>query len=193
MISLTLLRKDSALERLFNWTGQWLIIFNPIKTDSLLFSRRVNLQYHPTLFFNDVPIQEVVSHKHLGLYLSQRCYWQKRIDFIKEKAWSRINILRMLKITINRKSLETINFAYIRSLLEYADILWDNCIQQQCNDIEKIQLDAGRIITHMGQYQLLSVLAARLSPLNIDHSRKLPVEICGINYTETYTNLSINY
>ena len=42
---------------------------------------------------------------------------------------------------------------------------------------------------HMGQYQLLSVLSARLSPLNIDHSRNLPVEICGINYTEKYTNL----
>ena len=42
---------------------------------------------------------------------------------------------------------------------------------------------------HMGQYQLLLVLAARLSPLNIDHSRDLPVEISDINYTEKYTNL----
>ena len=33
------------------------------------------------------------------------------------------------------------------------------------------------VIDHMGQYQLLSVLAVRLSPLNIDHSRNLPVEI----------------
>ena len=53
----------------------------------------------------------------------------------------------MLKFTINRKSLETIYFAYIRSLLEYADVLWDNCTQQQCNEIEKIQLEAGRIVT----------------------------------------------
>ena len=42
---------------------------------------------------------------------------------------------------------------------------------------------------HMGQYQLLSVLAIRLSPLNIDHSDNLPVEICGISNTEKYTNL----
>ena len=41
----------------------------------------------------------------------------------------------------------------------------------------------------MGQYQLLSVLAARLSLLNIDHSRNLPVEICGINYIDKYANL----
>ena len=68
------------------------------KTELLLFSRRVNLQDHPTLLVNDVPIQEVVAHKHLGVYLSQRCDWQKHIDLIKEKAWSRINLLRMLKI-----------------------------------------------------------------------------------------------
>ena len=45
----------------------------------------------------------------------------------------------------------------------------------------------------MGQYYLLSVLAARLSPLNIDHSRNLPVEICGINYIEKYTNHRPHY
>ena len=77
------------LERLYNWAVQWLVKFNPIKTESLLFSRRVNLQVHPALLLNDVPIQKVVSHKHLGVYLSQRCDWQTHIDFIKEKAWSR--------------------------------------------------------------------------------------------------------
>ena len=32
------------LERLYNWAVQWLVKFNPIKTESLLFSRRVNLE-----------------------------------------------------------------------------------------------------------------------------------------------------
>ena len=51
----------------------------------------------------------------------------------------------MLKFTINQKSLETIYFAYSRSLLEYADV---NCTQQQCNEIEKkIKLEVGRIVT----------------------------------------------
>ena len=81
------------------------------------------------------------------MYLSQRCDWHYHIDFIKEKAWSRMNLLRMLKFTIDLKSLETIYFTYIRSLLEYADIIWDNCSQQECNEIEKIQLEAGRIVT----------------------------------------------
>ena len=53
----------------------------------------------------------------------------------------------MLKFSINRKSLETIYFAYILSVFEYADVLWGNCTQQQCNEIENIQLEAGRIVT----------------------------------------------
>ena len=55
----------------------------------------------------------------------------------------------MLKLTINRKSLKTICFAYVRSLLEYADILWDNCKQQQCNEIEiksKLKLDVLSLV-----------------------------------------------
>ena len=161
------------LERLYNWAVQWLVKFNPIKTESLLFSRRVNLQDHPTLFFNDVPIQEVVSHKHLGVYLSQRCDWQKHIDFIKEKARSRINLLRMLKFTINRKSLETIYFAYIRSLLEYADVLWDNCTQQQCNESEKIQLEAGRIVTGATKLVEIDKLYKELGWLKLSERRDL--------------------
>ena len=87
------------------------------------------------------------------MYLSQRCDWQKHIDFIKEKAWSGINLLRMLKFTINRKSLETIYFAYIRSLLEYADVLWDNCTQQQCYEIEKSNLKLD-VLSLVQQYLL---------------------------------------
>ena len=107
------------------------------------------------------------------MYLSQRCDWQKHIDFIKEKAWSRINLLRMLKFTINRKSFATIYFAYIRSLLEYADVLWDNCTQQQCNEIEKIQLEAGRIVTGATKLVEIDKLYKELGWLKLSERRDL--------------------
>ena len=136
------------LERLYEWAVQWLVRFNPNKTESLLFSRKLDIQHHPTLCFNAVPIQEVVLHKHLGVCFSQRCDRHNHIDFIKEKAWSWMNLLRILKFTIDWNSPETIYFTYIRSLLEYADIIWDNRSQQECNEeAEKIQLEAGRIVT----------------------------------------------
>ena len=52
-----------------------------------------------------------------------------------------------MKFTMDRKSLQTIYFSFIRPLLEYADVVWDNCTQQQINELEKIQIEAGRIVS----------------------------------------------
>ena len=84
-----------------------------------------------------------------------------------------MNLLRMLKITIDRKLLETIYFSYIRSLLEYADIRWDNCSQQDCNNIEKIQLEAGRIITGSTKLVEISKLYKELGWLELSERRDL--------------------
>ena len=42
-----------------------------------------------------------------------------------------------MKFTMDRKSVQTIYFSFIRPLLEYADVVWDNCTQQQINELEK--------------------------------------------------------
>ena len=71
-------------------------------------------------------ITEVSSHKHSGQLFQQNCIWHEHIDDMKCKAWFRINIMRKLKFTFDRKSLQTIFFSFIRTLLEYANIVWDN-------------------------------------------------------------------
>ena len=60
------------LERIGNWASKWLVTYNPDKTEAMLLSRKTDKVVHPTLFLNEVPIQEVISHKHLGLFFSQR-------------------------------------------------------------------------------------------------------------------------
>ena len=105
------------------------ITFNPSKTETLLISRKLNKPLHPPLFMQNHQISEVDSHKHLGLYFSNDCTWHQHINHITVKAWARINIMRKLKFKLDRKSLETIYKAFIRPLIEYGDIIWDNCLQ----------------------------------------------------------------
>ena len=90
-------------------------------------------------------IPKVESHKHLGLYLSNDCSWHKHIAYITEWAWYRINILRKLKFRWDRKSLETIYITFIRPLLEYGDIIWDNGTHQEKTELDKVQNEAARI------------------------------------------------
>ena len=96
---------------------------------------------------NNTPIQQVKSHVHLGLTVEENCSWQLHIDNMLAKAWKRIDILRALKFQLDRKSLETMYFSYIRPILEYADIVWGNCNHQQTLDLEKVQTEAARIVT----------------------------------------------
>ena len=60
---------------------------------------------HSTLFLNEVPIKEVIYHKHIDLFFSQRCDWHMHIEYVTEKAWARINLLRRYKFILDRKSL----------------------------------------------------------------------------------------
>ena len=70
-----------------------------------------------------------------------------RSVWIQGIAWARMNLLRSLKFTLDRKSLQQIYFTFVRPVLEYADVVWGNCTEQQSELLEKIQREAGRIVT----------------------------------------------
>jgi hypothetical protein len=48
---------------------------------------------------------------------------------------------------LKRDYLENIYLVFIRPILEYASEVWDNCGQANCNRLEKIQIEAARIVT----------------------------------------------
>ena len=148
---------NADLPRIDMWASMWLVTFNPSKSESLIFSRKVNKPYHPPIYMNYQQVNEVNSHKHLGIYLSRDCTWHEQIKHIKAKAWQRIHVMRRLKFILDRKSLQTIYFAFIRPLLEYADVVWDNCTKYESNELEKIQNEAARIVT--GATKLVSINA----------------------------------
>ena len=96
---------------------------------------------------NATPIAEVPNHKHLGLNISKDGTHHTHIDLITEKAYRRLNILRRFKFILDRKTLETIYLTYIRPLLEYADVFWDDNTTYLVDKIEKVQMEAARIVT----------------------------------------------
>jgi len=67
--------------------------------------------------------------------------------------------LSNLKPSLSRKD---IYMSFIRPLLEYGDIICDNCTNQQKSDIESVQNEAARIVTGATKYcNVNSMLAER--------------------------------
>ena len=48
-----------------NWAKQWLVTFNPLKSEAVLFTLK-KLDFSPHLILDNVVINFVDSHKHLG-------------------------------------------------------------------------------------------------------------------------------
>ena len=76
---------NSDMERIHQWAQRWLVRFNPAKSESLLFSRKINKPFHPPIIMNKQVISEV-KHKHLGLTFSHDCTWHEHLAQTKEKS-----------------------------------------------------------------------------------------------------------
>ena len=130
---------QSDIDKINQWAQKWLVQFNPSKSQSLVISRKRFKLNHPGLFMSSIEIPSVTSHKHLGFFLSNGGSWENVGKSI-EKAWNRIGIMRHLKTRLDRLSLQIIYFSFIRPILEYGDVLWDNFSQGLKDQLDKFKM-----------------------------------------------------
>ena len=89
----------------------------------------------------------VPNHKHLGLIFSDNMKWNAHIESILDRASRMIGIMKKLKYVFLRRALNQTYIFFIRSVLEYASIVWDECTVEQRNSLEKLQNEIARIVT----------------------------------------------
>jgi hypothetical protein len=142
---------DIDFSNLSKWSEQWLVKLNPNKTDIMVFSIR-NREFNSNFILNNIHIDPVASHRHLGVYFSSDCKWTIHINKIIEKASKQLNVLRQLKCKLDREYLERIYLTFILPILEYSYEVWDNWGQMNVDRLEKINLEDARIITGLTIY-----------------------------------------
>ena len=128
------------LRMLVSWAAQWLINFNPLKTEVMLFTLKF-IESFPNIIFDGTPIKFVPEHKHLGLTFSSH------IENIIKSASKVIGIMRKLKFTFSRVALNQIYLSYLLPIIEYSCVVWDGCTVQDINSLQKLQNEAARIVT----------------------------------------------
>ena len=114
---------NADLAKIHAWAVRWLVSFNTAKSETMILSVKNNKPFHPPLSMNQNLINNVNTHKHLGLTFSQECSWHDHLELVKAKACLRINIMCRLKFHLDRQSLQTIYISFIRPLFEYADVV----------------------------------------------------------------------
>ena len=136
--------------------GGWLSLI-PRNPNYFSISRKCHKPDHAVPTTLNIGISSVQFHKHLGICLSCDGSWDHQIQPIGEKAW-KIVVLRRLKFLLDRLSLQTIYFSFIRHILKYGDSIWNNtheyfaCIpygrnKQSPNEVARIVTGCAKLVS----------------------------------------------
>ena len=71
--------------------------------------------------------------------MTPRYKLHQRKDMVKDQCYEKTFKLG------RKQNLETIQFTFIRPILEYGDVVWNNCSQHEKDELKKIQIQAARI------------------------------------------------
>ena len=95
---------NSNLRNVQQWADQWLVTFSPQKTKLMNITQKKNQQWDNfPLHFNNVLLEPVVNHKHLGLNLNVKLKWADHIDNIIESVSKMLHVLQKLKYSLDIK------------------------------------------------------------------------------------------
>ena len=102
----------------------------------------------PPIYIDSSPIDQVNTHKVLGVYITSDLTWGHHCDYIVKRARKRLYALRVLKKTgLPVQDIFQVYCSLVRSVLEYAAPVWAGLPSYLSDLVESVQKEALRIIS----------------------------------------------
>ena len=121
----------------------------------------------PSLFtyvLSDQPISCVDQHPYLGVILTSNMSLSPHIQKITAKATRVLNFIKRNLYNCSKEIKPQAYLTLVRSILEYASLVWNPRLVKDCDQIEKVQRTAACWVT--SDYSWFSSVTAILSNLN---------------------------
>jgi len=162
-------RVNADINTMGIWGNIWKMIFSPVKTNYMVVSKKLNRVQYPDLFFNGTVLERNYVHKHLGLTINKKFDWNDHIQCAIVKAKKRIHCLNNIKLLLPRRSLCSLYTTMVLPIIEYCDIIYDNCTLRNALDLENVQRRAALVCTGAYRHTSNDALLAELGwqPLRI--------------------------
>ena len=125
-ISANILNED--LDKINKWDFEWKMAFNldiTKQAQEVIFTEKIKKSAHQHLFFNNSIVQKTETQKNLGLILDNKLLFNHHVKDKIAKVNRGIGVLRKLQNYLSRACLPTIYKSFIKSHLEYADVIYD--------------------------------------------------------------------
>lgn len=141
-----LLQQD--LDNVYEWCSRNKMYLNVDKCCTITFTTkktRVNYVYH----IKDQPLGELNVVKDLGVYFDSKLDFKHHIDNMSNRGYQLVGfITRVLKDLTKPLSLIYLFNALVRSVLEYASVVWSPYYDVHSATIERVQRCFLRVLCH---------------------------------------------
>ena len=168
---------NSDLRKISMWAYQWKMPFNPDvskQAQEVIFSKRTQKLFHPTVLFNNIPVQCSTVQKHLGVYLDEKLNFNTHITEKIGKASKGIGVIKKLFKSLPRNALLTIYKSFVRPHLDYGDIVYDRPNNESfISKLEQVQYNAALAITGAIKCTSRSKLYNELGLESLESRRRL--------------------
>ena len=113
------------------------------QAQEVIYSRKLNKDYHPPLAFNNNNVPETDSQKQLGIILDNRLSFANFLKMVLNKVNKTVGLLRKIHNILPRPALLTIYKGFIRPHLDYGDIIYEQVYNTSFHQkIELLQYNA---------------------------------------------------
>jgi hypothetical protein len=130
------------LQHLTTWAYTWRITFNPIKTVFMIITNK-SRQLTPNITMSNTPLTQVYQECYLGVTLTSNMSWKHHIHNLTTKASKRLGLLYKLRNKLPRSAISNYYVSFIRPILEYGSVVFDNCTAFESHSLEQVQRRAA--------------------------------------------------
>ena len=126
------------------------MVFNPDMSKQaieLIFSVKRKKPKHPNLVLNGVPVARQEHTKHLGVCLDTDLSFSKHIKEAVLTALKGASLLKYLSKFVDRNVLDLSYKLYVRSHLDYGDVIFHNLRDDLMKLIGQVQYKAALIVS----------------------------------------------
>ena len=139
-----------TINRVVDWTQINHMSLNVKKTKCMYVSARQKRQkmkgYFKPLFIANNKIEEVYSHKILGVIIDRDLSWTDHIAYLIKRLSTKIFQLAKIKKFLDVHSRKMFFNAHILPIIDYASTLWDTCSQTNLKLIHRMYKRAIKLV-----------------------------------------------
>ena len=165
---------NSEFESISTWIRNNSLFLHHGKTECVLFgtpSKLANISTF-TISLDGNPIKQVSEFTYLGVIMNKSLSWTSHISYISERAAKRSGMLRRIRNNISANTANVVYKSFILPIMDYCDVVWDNCGKINSTQLEKLQRKAVRLIMKTTSSD---VALANLAYDTLEHRRELHI------------------